>query len=443
MVKLVFSQSSSTLTSCVAAALVFATASVQFSEASEAGGNLPKLMLFSFDGFGWNYLQKLPKSSIPNFHKFIDSGVHVRWIENVFPTVTRTNHMSMVTGLYAESHGIVHNHFYDSALNASVPSPGNLTDSKWVDVGSEPIWVTNSKAGGNRRSGCILWPCADAKIKGILPEKQMPGEWTVTLETFNSTERIDLALKWLTDPSEEVNFVAVYFDQPDEISHQHGPDSEEVATAIRTYDKTLEYLLNQIEEKGLSGKLNVIITADHGQLPVRVENQVNIDSLVEREWFFSQPYLDRPRTMINMWPKQEGSHGWDPRYSINMYPFFIATGPAFKKGVRDAAPFRMVDIYPMMCHILGLEPAPNNGTLDNVRHILATDERSRSLTSYVGVTIGVIVAMLGVVAVVVILWKIRQGRNVSASYKRTFAKAGTWEDQRMQDGMVVLSDEEL
>ena len=52
-----------------------------------------------------------------------------------------------------------------------------------------------------------------------------------------------------------------------------------------------------------------------------------------------------------------------------MSPFFIAYGPAFKKGY-VSGPFDSVDIYPLMCYILGITPAPNNGSLDNVKHML-------------------------------------------------------------------------
>ena len=67
-----------------------------------------------------------------------------------------------------------------------------------------------------------------------------------------------------------------------------------------------------------------------------------------------------------------GKHGWDPRYAPLMYPFFLAAGPAFKQGLRNAEPFHIVDIYPLMCHILGLEPAPNNGSLSKTVHILSS-----------------------------------------------------------------------
>ena len=61
-------------------------------------------------------------------------------------------------------------------------------------------------------------------------------------------------------------------------------------------------------------------------------------------------------------------HGYRPDVR-NMSPFFIAYGPAFKKGI-VSEPFDSVDIYPLMCHILGLTPAPNNGSLDKVKHML-------------------------------------------------------------------------
>lgn len=58
-----------------------------------------------------------------------------------------------------------------------------------------------------------------------------------------------------------------------------------------------------------------------------------------------------------------------------MYPIFIAHGPAFKKSYK-AEVFNNVDIYPLMCFILGIQPAFNNGTLENVINML-TFEVSR------------------------------------------------------------------
>ena len=50
--------------------------------------------------------------------------------------------------------------------------------------------------------------------------------------------------------------------------------------------------------------------------------------------------------------------------------------------------------------------------------------------------------ILAVVVLIVIIRYVRKTKNVSASYKRTFTKAGSTDDL-MEDGMVVISDEEL
>ncbi|CAJ0955282.1 unnamed protein product [Ranitomeya imitator] len=78
----------------------------------EPSGNtsFPRLILVSFDGFRADYLLNF---SLPNLQEFIDDGVLVREVKNVFITKTFPNHYSIVTGLYAESHGIVANSMYD------------------------------------------------------------------------------------------------------------------------------------------------------------------------------------------------------------------------------------------------------------------------------------------------------------------------------------------
>jgi hypothetical protein len=63
-----------------------------------------------------------------------------------------------------------------------------------------------------------------------------------------------------------------------------------------------------------------------------------------------------------------GEHGYNNSLT-DMHPYFIAHGPAFKKGY-NITQFMNLDIYPLMCHILGIEPAPNNGSFDRVRSIL-------------------------------------------------------------------------
>ena len=52
-----------------------------------------------------------------------------------------------------------------------------------------------------------------------------------------------------------------------------------------------------------------------------------------------------------------------------MHPFFIAHGPSFKQKY-ISEPFNNVDIYPLLCYMLGVTPAQHDGDFDNIKHIL-------------------------------------------------------------------------
>lgn len=63
-----------------------------------------------------------------------------------------------------------------------------------------------------------------------------------------------------------------------------------------------------------------------------------------------------------------GGHGYDNEL-MTMKPIFIARGPAFKSGV-TVDPIKSVDIYPLICHLLEIEPASNNGSLARAKTLL-------------------------------------------------------------------------
>ena len=51
---------------------------------------------------------------------------------------------------------------------------------------------------------------------------------------------------------------------------------------------------------------------------------------------------------------------------------FIGVGPAFKEGV-IMDKFHMVHLYPLMSHLLGIKPNPNNGSLDTFQEVLTSN----------------------------------------------------------------------
>ena len=73
---------------------------------------------------------------------------------------------------------------------------------------------------------------------------------------------------------------------------------------------------------------------------------------------------------------RKGGHGYDNRLPT-MKPIFYARGPNIKRNY-TVSPFESVDIYPLVAALLGIEPEPNNGTLDNVKDFLVGLPRTTS-----------------------------------------------------------------
>ena len=91
----------------------------------------PTVILVSYDGFRWDYMEKVPT---PNLNFIASNGIKAKHLLNTFVTKTFPNHFTLVTGLYEESHGIVANTFFDPIFNDTFYLDAvskHYLDSKW------------------------------------------------------------------------------------------------------------------------------------------------------------------------------------------------------------------------------------------------------------------------------------------------------------------------
>ena len=64
-----------------------------------------------------------------------------------------------------------------------------------------------------------------------------------------------------------------------------------------------------------------------------------------------------------------------------MHPFFIAMGPGFREGA-EVQTFNNVDVYPLMCYLLDLYPAPSNGSLDALKPLLREKDEKTTVATF-------------------------------------------------------------
>ncbi|KAM6185869.1 ectonucleotide pyrophosphatase/phosphodiesterase family member 5 [Rhynchocyon petersi] len=382
------------------------------STTSSLQADQQKVLLVAFDGFRWDYLYKVPT---PHFHYVMKFGVHVKQVTNIFVTKTYPNFYTMVTGLFAESHGVVSNSMFDPILNKSFSLDDmNVYDSEFWEEAT-PIWITNQRAG--HTSGAAMWPGTDVKIHKSFPSHYLPYDESVSFE-----DRVAKIIEWFT-LEEPINLGLLYWEDPDDMGHHLGPDSPLMGPVISDIDKKLGYLIKMLKKAKLWKTLNLIITSDHGMTQCSEERIIELDQYLDKDHYimidqspvaailpkegkFEEVYeaLAHAHPNLTVYKKEEiperwhyrnnsriqpiiavadegwyilqnksagfllGNHGYDNALP-DMHPIFLAHGPAFRKNFTKES-MNLTDLYPLLCHLLGITDMPHNGSFQNVQDLL-------------------------------------------------------------------------
>ncbi|NXU55378.1 ENPP7 phosphodiesterase, partial [Turnix velox] len=403
--------------------LLFAALSVTHCVPLQSEPKRPKLLLVSFDGFRWNYDQDV---ETPNLDAMAAEGVKARYMTPAFITLTSPCHFTLLTGEYIENHGVIHNMWFNTSTGAKLTYHSTQGVDSWWDNGSLPIWITAQRQASGLKTGSIYFPGAKAKYQGEEVNMKLvePAFFNYGNET-NWRNNVDTVMEWFTQNN--LDFIALYFGEPDSSGHKFGPDSTERKTMVAQVDRTIGYLRQRIRESGLETTLNLIITSDHGMETVLKTNEIYIGAmsnfsfkdiqfelldygpnglLVPKEGKLEHVYsvLKNSHPKLHVHKKEEfpkrfhyanhsritplmlygdpgyvihgrykvqfnkGEHGFDNE-AMNMKTIFRAVGPSFKQGL-VVEPFESVNVYALLCELLGIIPEPHDGSLDTMRPML-------------------------------------------------------------------------
>jgi len=380
----------------------------------------PYVILISFDGFRWDYPQR---GLTPNLNMMEEHGVSAISLMPVFPSKTFPNHISIITGMYPENHGIIHNEFHDHFRGEKykVGDEKSIRNARWYQ--GEAFWETAERQ--EIITASYFWPGSELTL-----EYRRPTYFEYYDHNRPYKERIAGVIKWLQLPEEKrPHFITMYFDATDSKGHEHGPDSPENNGAIQQLDETLGLLFSELERLEFSNKINIIVVSDHGMTNVDTKRLINIENTLKGMDFKIQGYgpvmmvdcsdedrldifnrlresenhykvylrenvpdcyhfknhpfispinliadmgwtlVDNKRKIMLSLYGSGGNHGYD-NHHLDMHGIFYAMGPAFKKGYRTGT-LRNIDIYSLLCKIFEIMPRQNiDGKLDRIEFIL-------------------------------------------------------------------------
>ncbi|MBU1370052.1 MAG: ectonucleotide pyrophosphatase/phosphodiesterase [Bacteroidetes bacterium] len=373
------------------------------------------LVVLSLDGFRWDYSDRF---GAPNLEQIASEGVKAESMIPSFPSTTFANHYTMATGLYPDHHGILVNRFYDPILDETYNEPGKRsTVEEGKFYGGEPIWVTAEKQ--DVKTATFFWVGSEADVKGI-----RPSIWKKYDHGFPYEQRIDTVIAWLQLPEEErPRLIMWYFDEPDSSGHHFGPENDSLQPVIHRMDSLVGVFRAKLAKLPNADQVDFIVVSDHGMASLSSDRRIILDQYVDTSmiklidgWnptmnlivkdgfedsvysiFSKVPHLrvwkhgeapahlnhgTHPRThdmtllaedgwsLFWSWTvnNAKGTHGYDTR-NTDVHAIFYATGPSFKENI-EVKPFQNIHLYPLMAHILNIEPAPVDGSFDSIKEIL-------------------------------------------------------------------------
>ncbi len=250
-----------------------------------------KVIVLGIDGLQPSQITQL---QMPNLYRMLENGTFFSNHHSVFPTVTRVNTVSMLTGCYPGHHGLVGNTMvikdYDESLVIPALKPQiESVNKKIKSILLVPNIVDILSNYGMRFAAVNIGSSGNAYLhnqtlsdNGIVihPEFSIPdmlypdiisrfGEWPV--KSQNDESRLEHAMKIFTSHIlDELNPEVSMFwcNNPDSVQHYSPVGGESSNNALSIVDSQIGQLHKYIETKGRND-LNIVIVSDHGYSTIK------------------------------------------------------------------------------------------------------------------------------------------------------------------------------
>ena len=262
---------------------------------------MTSILIAAFDGL---QPAQVRPDLMPNLARLASEGVFFENHHPVFPSVTRINAASMVTGLYSGKHGLAANLMvardYDptSAFSALEPTLADMARKTGrvlfaptlADILSENGMEYTAIGVGTSGNAYVHNPRADESGGATIhPEFTLPYDLSDKLqsrfgpwpdEAMPNTPRLDHAVKILTEhilPERQPAVALIWSSEPDKAQHAHGVGSDMSDRAIREADARFGAILDWLESNGQGADTDVLVISDHGYS--------TIQEVVHVEWY--------------------------------------------------------------------------------------------------------------------------------------------------------------
>lgn len=211
----------------------------------------PKVLVLGIDGLRPDRLWAV---TAPTLDSLIAQGAFSDRAQTRPPTVSGPGWSSMLTGAWADKHGVLGNDF---AANAYAQYPDFLTRIEQIRPALATLAVLD-------------WPpLGTTAANGPLVSDHVDRKVTVDGDSLGYGVADSLSAELAADAlaTGDVDAAVVYFGDVDEVGHAHGTLSPEYAAAIVTVDRQVAQVLAGLRRRPTYGSEDwlVVVSTDHGR----------------------------------------------------------------------------------------------------------------------------------------------------------------------------------
>jgi predicted AlkP superfamily pyrophosphatase or phosphodiesterase len=217
-----------------------------------AWAGAPLVILLSWDGMRYDYPDR---AAFPGLDRVQRDGMRAERLLAGWPSSTFPGHVTLATGAWAGTHGIVDNEFWDRQRGRYAYS----SDASWIDA--EPLWITAERQGV--KAATFFWVGSETEWHGQQQSyKRAPFDGSVPERV-----KVDQIVAWIDLPAaQRPGLIMAYWHGADGIGHRRGPDNAAVVEQIYDQDTQLVRLLDALDARGLWRDTTLLIVSDHGMV---------------------------------------------------------------------------------------------------------------------------------------------------------------------------------
>ena len=264
----------------------------------------PHFLIVGMDGLR---ADMVTPETTPNLLRLTAQGVNFPQHHAVFPTATRVNVASLVTGAHSGTHGVVNNSIFEPAVNPeswvdlglydaveaadayyqggflSTPSLGEVLAQHGETMMAISAGTTGSNRimhhkvktlGGIGFSAHGIPPCYPTDVAEEVVAKFGPAPEMGTPDSARLRYITDVFLEHLF-PTYQPRVTILWFSDPDKTYHHCGIGSPEAVEATQAADALVGRLMEWVQQPAQHGRVNLLVLSDHGHVTVRQQVAVH------------------------------------------------------------------------------------------------------------------------------------------------------------------------